>query len=405
MAGAGGNDSLTIYPLPLAGLRAYLGEVSSQTITARIADGVASIPSAEWDACAGTANPFVGHRFLSMLERSGSASARAGWQPLPILVDGPDGSTAAVAPAYVKSHSQGEYVFDHGWADAWERAGGEYYPKLQVAVPFTPVPGPRLLLRDPATAPSLIAAIEAVTDQNRLSSAHVTFVEEAQLPWFERAGWLIRAGTQFHWHNHGYADFDAFLAALSSRKRKAIRKERAAALAGLTVRHLTGAEISEAHWDAFWEFYQDTGSRKWGRPYLTRAFFSLLGAEMADKVLLILAERDGVPIAGALNLIGEEALYGRYWGAVEEVPFLHFELCYYQAIDAAIARGLPRVEAGAQGEHKLARGYAPVTTWSAHYIPDPGFRRAIADFLQRERAAVEQEQEWLGEMMPFKREA
>ncbi len=377
--------------------------MSSQPITARIADGVASIPSAEWDACAGRGNPFVSHRFLSILERSGSATARAGWQPLPIMVDGADGRAAAIAPAYVKSQSQGEYVFDHGWADAWERAGGEYYPKLQVAVPFTPVPGPRLLLREEAAAPALIAAIEAVTDQNQLSSAHVTFVDAGQLHWFEAAGWLVRAGTQFHWQNHGYAGFDDFLASLSSRKRKAIRKERAAALGGLTVRHLTGAGISEAHWDAFWEFYQDTGSRKWGRPYLTRAFFSLLGAEMADEVLLILAERDGVPIAGALNLIGGEALYGRYWGAVEEVPFLHFELCYYQAIDAAIARGLARVEAGAQGEHKLARGYAPVTTWSAHYIPDPGFRRAIADFLLREREAVEREQEWLGEMTPFKR--
>ncbi|MDP5279335.1 GNAT family N-acetyltransferase [Sphingomonas sp. DG1-23] len=376
----------------------------SRPITARIADGVASIPSAEWDACAGPGNPFVSHRFLSILERSGSASARAGWQPLPIMVAGAEGCAAAVAPAYVKSHSQGEYVFDHGWADAWEQAGGSYYPKLQVAVPFTPVPGPRLLLRDATAAPALIAAIEAVTDQNGLSSAHVTFVEEAQLHWFEAAGWLVRAGTQFHWQNHCYAGFDDFLAALSSRKRKAIRKERAAALEGLTVRHLTGSEISEAHWDAFWQFYQDTGSRKWGQPYLTRAFFSLLGAEMADATLLILAERDGVPIAGALNLIGEDALYGRYWGAIEEVPFLHFELCYYQAIDAAIARGLARVEAGAQGEHKLARGYGPVTTWSAHYIPNPGFRRAVADFLQRERAAVEREQEWLGEMMPFRRE-
>jgi predicted N-acyltransferase len=378
--------------------------VRSQPITARIADGVASLPSAAWDACAGPRNPFLSHAFLSILERSGSATARTGWQPLPIVIDGPDCSPAAITPAYVKAHSQGEYVFDHGWADAWEQAGGSYYPKLQIAVPFTPVPGPRLLLRDPAMAAPLIAAVEAVTDQNGLSSAHVTFVDEDQLPLFEAAGWLIRAGTQFHWQNQGYAAFEDFLAALSSRKRKAIRKERAAAVKGLTIRHLTGVEISEAHWDAFWEFYQDTGSRKWGQPYLTRAFFTLLGQEMADKVLLILAERDGEPIAGALNLIGEDALYGRYWGAVEEVPFLHFELCYYQAIDAAIARGLARVEAGAQGEHKLARGYAPVTTWSAHYIPNPGFRSAVADFLQREREAVEREQEWLGEMMPFKRE-
>jgi hypothetical protein len=372
-------------------------------ITAHIADGVASIPAADWDACAGAGNPFVGHAFLSILERSGSAGVHAGWQPLPIVIDGPDGRPAAIAPAYAKTHSQGEYVFDHGWADAWEQAGGQYYPKIQVAVPFTPVPGPRLLLRDPALAPALIGAIEAVTDQNQLSSAHVTFLDEEQLGWFEAAGWLVRAGTQFHWQNHGYASFEDFLAALASRKRKAIRKERAQAIDGLTVRHLTGPEITEAHWDAFWAFYQDTGSRKWGRPYLTREFFSMLSAEMPDQVLLIFAERAGLPIAGALNLIGTDALYGRYWGCVEEVPFLHFELCYYQAIDVAIARGLARVEAGAQGEHKLARGYQPVTTWSAHYIPNPGFRRAVADFLARERLAVEREQEYLGEMMPFKR--
>ncbi len=386
------------------GQRPYLSPVPPAPITARIAPSIASIPSAEWDACAGTGNPFVSHAFLSILEASGSATAQTGWQPLPIVIDGADGRPAAIAPAYAKSHSQGEYVFDHGWADAWEQAGGRYYPKLQVAVPFTPVPGPRLLLRDAALAPALIAAIEAVTDQNRLSSAHVTFLDEAQLAWFEGAGWLVRSGTQFHWHNAGYAGFEDFLAALSSRKRKAIRRERAAALeGGLTVRHLTGAEITEAHWDAFWGFYQDTGSRKWGRPYLTRAFFSMLGEAMGDAVLLILAERGGRPIAGALNLIGADALYGRYWGASEDVPFLHFELCYYQAIDAAIARGLARVEAGAQGEHKLARGYAPVTTWSAHYVPDAGFRRAVAGFLDQERAAVAREQEFLGEMMPFKR--
>lgn len=373
------------------------------TVSARLADGVASIPAAQWDACAGTDNPFLSHAFLSILEASGSATPQTGWQPLPIVVDGPDGAPAAIAPAYAKSHSQGEYVFDHSWADAWERAGGRYYPKLQVAVPFTPVPGPRLLLRDPALAPSLIAAIEAVVDQHKLSSGHVTFVDEAQVPLFEAAGWLIRTGTQFHWHNDGYASFDAFLGALASRKRKAIRKERAAAVEGLTIRHLSGAEITEAHWDAFWAFYQDTGSRKWGRPYLTRPFFSMLGEALGDKVLLMLAERDGRPIAGALNLIGGDALYGRYWGCTEDVPFLHFELCYYQAIDAAIQRGLPRAEAGAQGEHKLARGYVPVTTWSAHYLPDPGFRRAVADFLVREQQAVEREQEYLEELTPFRK--
>jgi predicted N-acyltransferase len=377
--------------------------VSKAAVTARIADGVASIAAEDWDACAGTANPFTSHGFLAILEESGSAVAETGWQPIPIVIDGADNRPAAIAPAYGKSHSQGEYVFDHGWADAWERAGGRYYPKLQVAVPFTPVPGPRLLLRDAALAPALIAAIEAVTDQHKLSSAHATFIAPEQLPLFESAGWLIRAGTQYHWQNEGYGSFDDFLGALASRKRKAIRKERAAAVEGMTIRHVTGRDISEADWDAFWVFYQDTGSRKWGRPYLTRAFFSLLGERMADRVLLILAERDGRPIAGALNLIGAETLYGRYWGCVEDVPFLHFELCYYQAIDAAITLGLKTVEAGAQGEHKLARGYIPVPTWSAHYIPDAGFRRAVAQFLTREREAVATEREWQEEMTPFRR--
>ena len=372
-------------------------------VIARIAPGVASLPAGDWDACAGDANPFVGHTFLSLLEESGSATARAGWQPIPVVVDGDDGAPAAIAPAYAKSHSQGEYVFDHAWADAWERAGGSYYPKLQVAVPFTPVPGPRLLLRDAAAAPALIAALEAVTDQHGLSSAHASFVVPEQAPLFEAAGWLIRRGTQFHWRNRGYACFDDFLDQLSSRKRKAIRRERATALDGLTVRHVTGSDLSEADWDAFWAFYQDTGARKWGRPYLTRAFFSLLGERMADRVLLILAERDGVPIAGALNLIGADTLYGRYWGCTEDVPFLHFELCYYQAIDAAIARGLSTIEAGAQGEHKLARGYEPAATWSAHYIPDPGFRRAVAEFLTREREAIEADAAFLGDMTPFRK--
>ena len=377
--------------------------MKSPTVTARIADGVSAIPADQWDACAGTGNPFVGHAFLSALEASGSATGEAGWQPVPIVVDDADGAPAGIAPAYAKSHSQGEYVFDHSWADAWERAGGRYYPKLQVASPFSPVPGPRLLLREEGAAPALIAAIEAVTDQHELSSAHATFVAPDQVPLFEAAGWLIRQGTQFHWANDGYTTFDDFLGALASRKRKAIRRERESAVEGLTIRHLTGAEITEAHWDAFWEFYQDTGSRKWGRPYLTRAFFSLIGATMGEQCLLILAERNGRPIAGALNLIGADTLYGRYWGCSEDVPFLHFELCYYQAIDAAIARGLKTVEAGAQGEHKLARGYVPVTTWSAHYIPDAGFRRAIADFLARERRAVAQEQAFLGELAPFRK--
>ena len=377
--------------------------MSKPAVTARIADGVAAIPAADWDACAGSDNPFLSHAFLALLESSGSATGRTGWQPIPILIDGPDGKPAAIAPAYAKSHSQGEYVFDHAWADAWERAGGRYYPKLQVAVPFTPVPGPRLLLRDPALAPALIAAIEAVTDQHKLSSAHATFVAPGQLPLFEGAGWLIREGTQFHWQNRGYGSFDDFLAALASRKRKAIRKERATAVEGLTIRHLTGGAIGEAEWDAFWHFYQDTGARKWGHPYLTRAAFTLLGERMADRILLVMAFDGETPVAGALNFIGKSALYGRYWGAAIEKPFLHFELCYYQAIDAAIALGLNRVEAGAQGSHKLARGYEPVQTWSAHHIVHEGFRRAVADYLAAERQGVAAQQLHLGAFTPFRK--
>ena len=377
--------------------------MSGEPIVARIAEGVASFAAADWDACAGADDPFLGHAFLSALEESGSAAAATGWRPLPIAIDGPDGRPDALLPAWLKSHSQGEYVFDHGWADAYSRAGGAYYPKLQIAVPFTPVPGRRLLTRKPALAPALIAAAERVVDSNGLSSAHATFIDRSEIEIFERSGWLIREDSQFHWLNQGYERFDDFLAALSSRKRKAIRKERAAAQAEVEIVQLTGPDLREHHWDAFWAFYQDTGGRKWGRPYLTRAFFSLLGERMADRVLLVLAMRGGRAIAGALNLIGAEALYGRYWGCVEDVPFLHFELCYYQAIEAAIARGLQRVEAGAQGEHKLARGYRPVPTWSAHYIADPGFRAAVADFLRRERPAVEREIAALQELAPFRR--
>ncbi len=377
--------------------------MADSSIVARLADGVAAFAPAEWDRCAGGANPFLSHAFLSILESSRSAIAEAGWQPLPIAIDDPDGTLAGVAPAYVKSHSQGEYVFDHGWADAWARAGGEYYPKLLIAVPFTPVPGPRLLTDDDRVAQGLIAASEAIVARHRLSSAHATFLEQRDIDRFRAAGWLIREGSQFRWTNNGYGCFDDFLASLSSRKRKAIRKERATAQAGLEIVALTGESITEAHWSAFWGFYQDTGARKWGRPYLTRAFFSLLGQVMADKVLLVLALRDGRPVAGALNLIGSDALYGRYWGCDEDIPFLHFELCYYQAIDFAIANGLGRVEAGAQGEHKLARGYGPVPTWSAHYIADAGFRAAVADFVERERRAVEREIAFLGEMTPFRK--
>jgi predicted N-acyltransferase len=371
--------------------------------TVRLSNGVCGLDKADWDACAGYANPFVSHDFLAILEESGSVGPGTGWSPAPITVEDASGTILACAPAYLKSHSQGEYVFDHHWADAWERAGGQYYPKLQICAPFSPVPGPRLLARDADAAGGLMKGIEAVTDQNQLSSAHATFIAPDEVERFRTGGWLIRQGTQYHWQNEGYRSFEHFLARLSSRHRKDLRKERAKAVDGLEIVHLTGSGLTEAHWDAFWIFYQDTGSRKWGQPYLTRAFFSLLGERMADRVLLILALRDDRPIAGALNLIGTDTLYGRYWGCTEEVPFLHFELCYYQAIDAAIARGLSRVEAGAQGEHKLSRGYRPVPTFSAHYIPNKSFRRAVADFVEHEAAALEQDREWLGERGPFKK--
>ena len=377
--------------------------MADREIVARIANGVASIAPDEWDRCHDGGNPFLSHAFLSALEESGSVGPGTGWQPLPILIDGADGKPAGAMPSYAKSHSQGEYVFDHGWADAYERAGGRYYPKLQIAVPFTPVPGPRLLTREPRLIPSLLAAAEAVVRQNGLSSVHATFVSEEQLPIFEQAGWLIRMDRQFHWHNQGYGSFEDFLGTLSSRKRKTIRRERTEAVRGLEIEHVTGSGLTEAHWDQFWSFYQDTGSRKWGRPYLTRRFFSLLGERLADKVLLVLAKRNGVAIAGALNLIGPDTLYGRYWGALEEVPFLHFELSYYQAIEFAITHRLRRVEAGAQGEHKLSRGYRPVPTWSAHYLVDTRLRDAVADYLESERRAVADEISLLENLAPFRR--
>lgn len=374
-------------------------------IRARILTAATDVSAAQWNACAGAANPFVQHAFLAALEASGSASSRTGWQPAHIVIDDTDGVPAGILPAYLKSHSQGEYVFDHGWADAWERAGGSYYPKLQCAVPFTPATGPRLLLRDPATAAALLAAAQTLARQNNLSSVHATFLTPDQAPLFESQGWLMRTGEQFHWSNDGYTCFADFLGALSSRKRKAIRKEREGALAsGIEIVHVTGAELTEAHWDAFWTFYQDTGMRKWGRPYLTRAFFSQLGETMGDRVLLMLALKGGRPVAGALNLIGADCLYGRYWGASEDIPFLHFELCYYQAIDWAIAHGLARVEAGAQGQHKLARGYRPVATVSAHYIPNASFRTAVADFVARESEMVEADIEAMDMATPFRRQ-
>lgn len=368
---------------------------------AAVYEGVGALSAPEWDVMAGTEQPFLSHAFLTAMEDSGSVGEGTGWRAMPIAIH-QGGALAAALPAYLKTHSQGEYVFDHAWADAWHRAGGAYYPKLQIAVPFTPVPGARVL-GDAKLATALLRAAETVVQDNGLSSAHATFVAPEQVPMFEAADWLIRQDQQFHWVNRGYTTFDAFLADLSSRKRKAIRKERTAAQAAVTIKTLTGADITPAHWDAFWYFYQDTGARKWGRPYLTRAAFDLLGASMADKMLLVLAEQDGVPVAGALNFIGPDRLYGRYWGARREIPCLHFELCYYQAIEFAISHGLYVVEAGAQGSHKLARGYVPTPTYSAHFIAHEGFRAAIADYLRRERAAVVQEMEFLGEMTPFRR--
>lgn len=380
---------------------------SASAIEVRLGGAVGAYPAAEWDALTDGGNPFVSHAFLTALEDSGSVGGRSGWDPVPLTIHeaGPDGGSRLVAalPAYRKTHSQGEYVFDHAWADAWHRAGGDYYPKLQIAAPFTPATGPRLLTRDPRLGLALLRGAEALCEGNGLSSAHATFIEPAQVPLFEQAGWLLRSDIQFHWTNRSYTGFDDFLATLSSARRKTLRKERAAAQAGVEIRQLSGAEIRPEHWDAFWYFYQDTGARKWGRPYLTREAFTLLGERMADRILLVLAFVDGEPIAGALNFIGTDALYGRYWGARVDKPFLHFELCYYQAIDAAIARGLARVEAGAQGGHKLARGYEPVQTVSAHHIVHPGFRAAIADFLDRERAGIEQEQLLLGDRTPFRK--
>lgn len=372
--------------------------------TARIARSVGSLPASQWDALTDGGNPFMSHAFLTILEDSGSVGNDSGWIPSPIVIEGDDGVLAGALPAYFKEHSQGEYVFDHAWADAWHRAGGRYYPKLQISAPFTPATGPRILTRQDDHALPLLRAAEQLCTANNLSSAHATFIAPEQLSHFERAGWLIREDIQFHWENRGYECFDDFLAVLSSRKRKDLRKERARAQEGVTIKALTGEAIEAAHWDAFWRFYLDTGMRKWGRPYLTREAFSLFGERMADEVLLILAFMDGEPVAGALNFIGADALYGRYWGAVIDKPFLHFELCYYQAIDAAIALGLDRVEAGAQGGHKLARGYEPVRTTSAHYIVHDDFRQAVAEFLQRERAGVKQDQLWLLGRTPFRKD-
>jgi predicted N-acyltransferase len=366
-------------------------------IIAKIASGVSGLNAHAWDRLAG-GDPFLSHAFLSALEDSASVGRGTGWTPAPILIEEEERLIAA-APAYLKGHSQGEYVFDHGWAEAWSQAGGQYYPKLQVAVPFTPVPGPRLLGSRPQ---QLLAAIEAVTLQNDLSSAHVTFADDRAAAEAERRGWLIRHGVQYHWFNGGYSSFDDFLARLRHSKRKAIRKERRDACGGLDILELRGDEIGPDDWHAMWGFYQDTGSRKWGRPYLTRAWFDLIGQRMGDSVLLFLALRDSRPIAGALNFIGPDTLYGRYWGCTEEVQFLHFELCYYRAIEWAIEHGLRSVQAGAQGEHKVARGYEPVVTKSAHFIPNRSFRDAVGEFLETERESIAAEIEWLRRDLPYR---
>ncbi|MEE4154479.1 MAG: GNAT family N-acetyltransferase [Erythrobacter sp.] len=373
-------------------------------LTVRLAPSLGSLDKAQWNALAGEGNPFVSHEFLTALEDSGSVGKGTGWEPAPIVIQDAQGTLLGAMPSFLKSHSQGEYVFDHAWADAWHRAGGRYYPKLQIAAPFTPANGPRLLLSDPAFAPHLLKGAEALCLQNGLSSAHATFIEAEQLELFEAAGWLMRSDLQFHWSNQNYADFDAFLDTLSSRKRKNLRKERAAAVDGLRIERLSGEDIRPDHWQAFWIFYQDTGARKWGTPYLTREAFSLIGERMGDRIVLFLAYDGDEPIAGALNFLGSDALYGRYWGCTRDVRFLHFELCYYQAIDLAIELGLSRVEAGAQGGHKLARGYEPVKTWSAHWIADPGFREAVADYLELERRGVASDQLALNTRTPFKKE-
>ena len=387
-------------------------------LTLTVSTSLADFSKEEWETLSGTwsgdsenpYNPFISHAFLSSLEESGCASRRTGWLGQHLRLADEDGRLLGAVVAYLKSHSQGEYVFDHGWADAYERAGGDYYPKLQVSVPFTPATGPRLLVRrglDPEPIRRALArGLKTLTDQLGVSSAHVTFATEEDISALEGEDFLLRKDQQFHFFNEGYKTYEDFLGTLASRKRKALRKERREALAsGIEIDRLTGSDITESVWDDFYAFYMETGSRKWGRPYLNRQFFSRIGERMADDILLVMARRDGRYIAGAINFIGAETLYGRNWGAIEHHPFLHFEVCYHQAIDFAIERGLKRVEAGAQGEHKLARGYLPVTTKSAHYIYHPGLRRAVADYLELERKEVEMVGEILNEHSPYRKQS
>lgn len=416
------------------------------TFTLRVESDIAAIPAEAWDRCARASsrntsrddakslpdevaearqqaesvcqrstgqpqgpaiNPFISHAFLSALEESKSACAETGWLPQHLVLEDEDGHVFGVCPAYLKSHSQGEYVFDHGWAEAFQRAGGRYYPKLQVSVPFTPATGPRLLAGPDVPVETVRAALAgglvSLAEMRRVSSVHATFLTQEDATALEAETFLPRMDQQFHWHNRGYADYEAFLGDLASRKRKVIRRERREALeAGITIHWLTGADLTEEVWDAFFAFYLETGSRKWGRPYLTRAFYALIGERMPDQILLVMAKRAGRWIAGAINFIGPDTLYGRHWGAIEHHPFLHFEVCYHQAIEFAIARGLGTVEAGAQGEHKLARGYLPVITRSAHYIADPSFRKAVANYLASERRYIAELRGELAEAGPFR---
>jgi hypothetical protein len=379
-------------------------------LTLEAVSSVGQITADEWNACAnsvGGYNPFVSHAFFAALEASGSAVARTGWAARH-LVARMDSKAVGIVPCYLKNHSQGEYVFDHGWADAYARAGGNYYPKLQATVPFTPATGPRLLVGDGPDAArireALAGGLVALCGVTHASSVHVTFAREDEWTFLARHGFLQRTDQQFHWRNESYGTFEDFLTTLASRHRKAIRRERRDALAnGITIHPLTGDDITPDAWDAFFEFYMETGSRKWGRPYLTRAFYDQIGATMAKDVLLVMARREGRWIAGAINFIGSDTLFGRHWGAIEHHPFLHFEVCYYQAIDFAIRRGLKRVEAGAQGEHKIARGYLPQTTYSAHYIADPALRRPIRDYLKHERSYVQEAVRELTETGPFRK--
>jgi hypothetical protein len=375
----------------------------------RVHSSIDAIGAAAWDRCAGGDNPFLSYAFLEAMESSGSATTESGWLPQHLALEDQRGRVFGVVPLYLKSHSYGEYVFDHGWAASYERVGGRYYPKLQCSVPFTPVTGRRLLLdpkAPPATAEALIAGMVGLARHHKVSSLHITFPTEAEWNAFGDAGFLQRVGQQFHWENDGYSSFDAFLDALNSRKRKQIRRERREAVEGngIEIEMLTGDAIEERHWDAFFRFYRSTSDRKWGSAYLTREFFALIGRRIPDRILLVMARQGSRYVAGALNLIGDDTLYGRNWGCLGDFPFLHFEACYYRAIDFAIARRLKRVEAGAQGEHKVQRGYLPSPTYSAHWLRDPNFAEAVADFVRRERRAIEHNMDEIEtELSPFKK--